>query len=755
MQTFLNRLAMPDPEYGPVPFWFLNDRLSRWEIRSQLTDFRAHGVPGVVIHPRMGFDASVPYLSPRYMEWMEFICETAASLSMFVYLYDEGMYPSGSACGQVVQENPSYAAKALTLTEQPSPDGHLVAMLAIPCNAEGKPEADRARLIHSPSECVPGEVVRLISCVFSHGTIRGLHPDEDDGAPHAPAAADLLNPDAVGCFIRLTHERYWAKLSRFFGTTVRAMFTDEPNPLGRNVRPDLVSWTDGMEKEWTDKGFALEDLALLFLPGERAASVRANHAQLVRSHMMRSYYLPLQTWCEDHGIALTGHPAWPDAMDMEELFSIPGQDLVWGWVAQDETALSGPESTLAQCAADDALHSGKPLSLCECFGCCGPKESQWGLTVSGMKWMSDWLFVRGISQFVPHAFFYSLRLPEARADRPPDVGPNNIFWPYYSDFSTYTARLSMLNRGRTSLAETVILTDGISLDDTTARVLYTRQIPFHYLMLSRFLKAEPRDAFLHVPGQKISLVLVPSSMQLPDAVRKRLSVFQEAGGHVLFTDTPDWTDQLDCARVPMHFHHAPDLRVSWQSREDGEYVLLVNEGKDCPVQFTLEQKLHLELMDAWTGKQKDLGVLSDGQLHLHALQSVILRMSTPAEGYSFLPAVDPPMEEMDITHLLSSPEDAGLPSRTIVYALSLPSLPEQGPCYLSFGKVHDMAVISCPGAEKHLILPPWEIDISELLRHHPDTLKVSVTGARVTEMDGIPWPCGLEGPVLLRFPVRP
>ena len=752
MHNFLDLLSCPNPQNGPVPFWFLNDTLSRQEISRQLSDFHAHGIPGVVIHPRMGFDASVPYLSPLFMDWMEYICETAQSLSMFVYLYDEGMYPSGSACGQVVQENPAFAAKALEMTSEPAADGSLVAVLALPVDESGEPDADHARVIHSPSECLPNEVVRFVSCVFSHGTIRGLHPEEDDGAPHAPAAADLLNPDAVACFIRLTHDRYYAKLSRFFGSTVRAMFTDEPSPLGRNVKAGLVSWTHGMEREWTEAGFRLSDLALLFLPGERAASVRADHAQLVRTHMMRTYYQPLHDWCTSHGIALTGHPAWPDAMDMEDAFTIPGQDLVWGWVAPGETSLTGPESTLAQCAADAALHTGRPMSLCECFGCCGPKESQWGLTMSTIKWMADWLFVRGISCLVPHAFFYSLRLPEARADRPPDVGPNNIFWPYYTDFSTYTARLSTFNLGRTSLAETVVLTDGISLDYNTARELYTRQIPFHYLMISQLLHAEMDGACLHVPGQNITLILVPDSLRLTDAARTCLTAFQAAGGRVVFTDAPEWTQCLSAVRVPIRFTDAPDLRISWQKREDAQYVLLVNEGNECLTSFSLPQEQQLEIMDAWTGTREDRGSVSHGEIRIRALQSLILRFSAPDSRKTAATQVSPVMKTMDISHLLSKPVCSDLSTHTMTYTLTLPDLPESGPVFISFGAVHDLAVITCGKTEKHLLIAPWETDLSDLLSAHPASLTIAVTGARVTEMDGIPWPCGLEGPVLLHLP---
>ena len=38
---------------------------------------------------------------------------------MKIVLYDEGMYPSGSAHGMVVAENPDYASKGITLSDKP------------------------------------------------------------------------------------------------------------------------------------------------------------------------------------------------------------------------------------------------------------------------------------------------------------------------------------------------------------------------------------------------------------------------------------------------------------------------------------------------------------------------------------------------------------------------------------------------------------------------------------------------------------
>src|SRR5699024_9391684 len=74
---------------------------------------------------------------------------------------------------------------------------------------------------------------------FTEGHIRGVHFGEDDGEEDAPRSADLLNPDAVRKFITITHDTYYNTLKQYFGNTVMAMFTDEPDILGRGSKPGL------------------------------------------------------------------------------------------------------------------------------------------------------------------------------------------------------------------------------------------------------------------------------------------------------------------------------------------------------------------------------------------------------------------------------------------------------------------------------------------------------------------------------------
>lgn len=63
---FLAQLQNPPREFTAIPFWFLNGELTAEELRRQLADFAAHGIYGVVLHPRMGLSPDITYLGERY-----------------------------------------------------------------------------------------------------------------------------------------------------------------------------------------------------------------------------------------------------------------------------------------------------------------------------------------------------------------------------------------------------------------------------------------------------------------------------------------------------------------------------------------------------------------------------------------------------------------------------------------------------------------------------------------------------------------
>lgn len=276
IQRFVNSFRQPGEAYSPCPFWFLNDALRPEELRRQLEDFKAKGVYSVVAHPRIGIPEDMPYLSDAYMDSIACIVETACELNMRVVLYDEGMYPSGCAHGEVVYQNPDFASRALYLTADKEEEGQLLWQFE-----------DGMRL-----------VARL-----SRGTIRGIHFGEDDGERGAPPSADILNPEATALFIRLTHDRHYERLKEHFGRTIIGFFTDEPCPQGRNARGGQP-WTPGFEQTLMAHGVPLPALRGLFEGQEDQHCL--SYRRLIRERLNSAYYAQLSDWCARHGIALMG-----------------------------------------------------------------------------------------------------------------------------------------------------------------------------------------------------------------------------------------------------------------------------------------------------------------------------------------------------------------------------------------------------------------------------------------------------------------
>ncbi len=68
-------------------------------------------------------------MSDEYMSLVEAAVKEASERGMTVILYDEAMYPSGSAKGLVVEGNPEYASRGLKMAEFGS--GERIALSAI------------------------------------------------------------------------------------------------------------------------------------------------------------------------------------------------------------------------------------------------------------------------------------------------------------------------------------------------------------------------------------------------------------------------------------------------------------------------------------------------------------------------------------------------------------------------------------------------------------------------------------------------
>ena len=101
----------PSRDYGILPFWFLNGELDPDEMRWQLAELRAKGMPGIVLHARYGLE--MPYLGEQYLARIRLAIAEAEQLGLKTWIYDEMNWPSGTADKQVLAARPDLTQKYL------------------------------------------------------------------------------------------------------------------------------------------------------------------------------------------------------------------------------------------------------------------------------------------------------------------------------------------------------------------------------------------------------------------------------------------------------------------------------------------------------------------------------------------------------------------------------------------------------------------------------------------------------------------
>ncbi len=805
-KSFIN----PSEEFTPIPFWFWNDYLESDEILSQLQDFYEKGVTGFVLHPRIGIPKEIGYLSERFMELVSTAINEAARLNMTVILYDEGMYPSGSANGQVVQENPLYASKGLQMQEYACKAGEnqislsidkgeeIVSVQAVEKDSTGNINMEHSKVLSPNQEKVhftpPNDSqwsVLVFKQIFSKGTIRGIHYGQDDGEKFAPASADLLKPEAVEAYIRLTHEVYYSNLESHFGNTIIAMFTDEPDMLGRNSLPGLKPWSEQFLSYYLESGNREEYLPALWLEvGSQTSEIRESYRKTVNKRLTETYYKPISEWCHTHGIALTGHPAASDDIGLLKYFQIPGQDVVWRWVApEDELAITGPHSTAGKCSADAARHHGRRRNLNEVLGVCG-KDNSWNLSAGDMKWYFDWLFIRGVNLISPHAFYYSVNERSRSHERPPDVGRNNSWWPFYKEFAQYIKRMSWMMTDSVNSADIAILCREDHLPWMSAKPLYENQLEFNYLEEALLMdEVKWSNGKIHIQKQTYSILLIEKEYSLQDRLIKKLEDFINEGGKVVLIDhdmkiqganyctLSNIDDLLTVLTKGRHqpFHVFPthkDLRVSHVRKHETSFFVLVNEGEErIEGSLYLNETGKVEQWNAWKGEILEVGV-NQGEASnevpflLERRESIIFSVNNSLESSQRN------LEEKEIhekqQRALTTWDIKGFKQKslqswtgwenmkyfsgTVHYETNF-HMEECQSVTLHLGEVYEIANVIING--KHLstkMWAPYTFEVpSSYIEKGENTLLVEVTNSKANEMDQIALPSGLLGPVTIEW----
>ena len=313
----------PTSEYRGTPFWAWNCALNKEEMAFQIETLKKMGFGGFHMHSRTGM--ATEYLSDEFFDFVKFCVDKAKKEDMLAYLYDEDRWPSGAA-GGLVTKDVRHRAKRLVLT----------------CNrltdAVDKQEGLKRGLPYLLCcyDIVLGDDGRLTEYkdIKEDGDAKGkkwfAYVMTNQPTPwfNNQTYVDTLSKDAMDRFIELTYEGYKKAVGDSFGSTVKSIFTDEPQ---FNMRSPLTFSTDTSDVEipWTtlltDEYFSMTGQDILkTLPElfwERAdgqkSKTRYNYMNLVAELFAKAFMDNCGKWCAENGLYLTGHMMLEPTLELQ------------------------------------------------------------------------------------------------------------------------------------------------------------------------------------------------------------------------------------------------------------------------------------------------------------------------------------------------------------------------------------------------------------------------------------------------------
>ncbi|MBR4051129.1 MAG: beta galactosidase jelly roll domain-containing protein [Clostridia bacterium] len=611
----INSFISPDVSYAPVYVWVWNDVCTCEIIDAQLAEMQKLGIRAFYILPEpkefrpdsMPTNLTPEYLSAEYFELCTYAVEKAKELGMLCWLYDEGGWPSGSACGKVLEAYPEYAQQVLNFYERSFSAGELYEKLT----------SDVLAAFLNDKETIEE------GYIFSEDTVVTEYIAEkvNFGYP------DLLKKEATEYFIEITHKKYAAFLQNELGKTVTAIFTDEPKAPLMPFNKELAEKYEAMYGESIFPHLPL--IAKRITVTEENVYVLHRWYDLCSRMFCENFLLPCKKWANENGISFTGHLDKDhnplgcingggnfNLMRALRCFDIPGVDVIWRQIypenkTKNKDEMNAYNGFFPRYASSAAAQNGTKLAMSEIFGVSGP-----GLTYDIMRFTVGYQAVRGINIFNPFNFQLG-RKGQLLAQELPIFTEKQVFYRYLGQFNRYTERLSYVSSLGERVCETglyypvsdfqgALKAEVVSKEfDTLGRELEDMMVDFDIVDDDVIQLAQITDnGCMHIGKAEYKHIIIPKNAYIPDATQKALNSFIKCGGKVSY----ELSNLTAVIRV-----EGSGLRAMHRKAENAEIFCLFREKGESG-----DYKIHLPssngyLLDLENGKlqrlQTENGVL--------------------------------------------------------------------------------------------------------------------------------------------------
>ncbi len=567
-------LKSPTSEYDVTYMWLWNEAISRELIDKELAEYKKAGINSLYFVPLpkdFRPDTMRTFLSPEYMteeflDIAEYAVKRAIELGMKPWLYDEGGWPSGGACGLTLRQNPSAKLKFL---EKRS--------VLLKCGESFKPsegfvalfkEKERLPDDYTASSDITVTEYRLIEQVFNGNRV------------------DYTDESVVDTFINNTYEKYKERLGDLFGDELPVIFTDEPGLTQNSIASDEFDlFIKRFGYDLRDYLYVIEDSGSL-CKTEAEVKARIDHGVLLGELIKKYAFEKISKWCEKANIHLTGHldadnrpwgglaVATFSPLDALRSFQIPGIDVIWEQirypyggraVLDDETLGFGFFPSMASSAARQC---GRNVTLSESLSIFGD-----GLTHNEMRYVTNFQIIRGINAMN----YAALPIGKTRASylwARPSLRPEKPGFFNLREMNEYCARLSYLARLGYAEGDTALYMpcrdfwadpETLNKSNTAFKALGTeleaKCIPFDIIDDAGIMAAEDTGDGLRLGDAVYRHIAVAENKYMPDDVKKKIKPYLGCGS-------------------PVYKAKSDKLRFMTRKLESSRLWFVFNEGED-------------------------------------------------------------------------------------------------------------------------------------------------------------------------------
>ena len=538
IQFSQNDLKKPPRDCNVTYSWTWNSHITKEGIDKRLTCISEAGVKSLYILPlpkefrpnTLRTNLEPDYLSDDFFELVNYALKCANRLGIEAWIYDEGGWPSGGACGHTAKENPDAVVWNLY---------------------------SREIMLKKGDDYSPGE--NAVAAFIGKNRLKPEFTAENDitVTEYYIKKWDIngnrvnnTSASVTDTFIKNTYERYKEYVGDMFGSDLPLIFTDEPGIFPMTLTKDILS---EFEKEY---GYDMHDyLYVLTDDGKNAVTekeiqARIDYQRLLGKLSRDNMFGKLSEWCEKNGVYFSGHLdrdnvpngaiqcGYFSHIDCLRKFHVPGIDVIWEQIRYPYGNRSPLDKESIQMkffprlASSAARQEGRNLAMTETFSIYGD-----GVTPEDIKYAMNYQIMQGINVFNFLTIPYGREGCSALMMRPAFCEEKPGFY-NLKHINEYYARLSYLSRLGEAVGDTALFIpcrDYAANPEISAAAIKSfnecgcrlddNNIPFDIIDEYGISDATVTDEGLKLGSAIYRHILVPENKYIPADIKSKIEKF--------------------------------------------------------------------------------------------------------------------------------------------------------------------------------------------------------------------------------------